>query len=46
MDAETRKPIVFSASADILKDASKAKGAVMVSYKQSNGQLVAKDIHF
>jgi len=46
MDAETRKPIVFTASADILKDAAKAKGSVMVSYEQSDGRLVAKDIHF
>jgi len=46
MDAETRKPIVFSASADILRDAGKAMGSVMVSYEQSEGQLVAKDIHF
>ncbi|MDQ6959632.1 MAG: hypothetical protein Q9M27_01275 [Mariprofundaceae bacterium] len=46
MDAETRKPIVFAASAGILKEAAKASGSVMVSYEQSNGQLVAKDIHF
>jgi len=46
LDAETRKPIVFTASADIIKDAAKAKGSVMVSYEQSNGKMVAKDIHF
>jgi len=46
MDAETRKPIVFAASTDIIKDAAKAKGSVMVSYEQSDGKLVAKDIHF
>jgi len=46
MDAETRKPIVFAASADIIKDAAKAKGSVMVSYEQSDGKMVAKDIHF
>ncbi len=46
MDAETQKPIVFAASADILKDVEKAKGSVLVSYIQSNGRLVAKDVHF
>ncbi|GMQ99555.1 MAG: hypothetical protein BMS9Abin18_0373 [Zetaproteobacteria bacterium] len=46
MDAETRKPITFAASAGILKDAAKAKGSVMVSYEQSDGKMVAKDIHF
>jgi len=46
MDAETRKPIVFKASADILKDVAKARGSVLVSYVQSDGRLVAKDIHF
>jgi hypothetical protein len=46
MDAETRKPITFAAAAGILKDAAKAKGSVMVSYKQSDGKMVAKDIHF
>ncbi len=46
MDAETQKPITFAASAGILKDAAKAKGSVMVSYEQSDGKMVAKDIHF
>jgi len=46
MDAETRKPITFAASAGILNDAAKAKGSVMVSYEQSDGKMVAKDIHF
>jgi len=46
MDAETGKPITFAASAGILKDAAKANGSVMVSYEQSGGKLVAKDIHF
>jgi len=46
LDAETQKPITFAASAGILKDAAKAKGSVMVSYEQSDGKMVAKDIHF
>jgi len=46
LDAETKKPITFAASAGILKDAAKAKGSVMVSYEQSDGKMVAKDIHF
>ncbi len=46
MDAETRKPIVFAASADILKDVAKAKGSVLVSYVRSKGRLVAREVHF
>ncbi|MDX8392737.1 MAG: hypothetical protein R8K53_09280 [Mariprofundaceae bacterium] len=46
MDAETGKPIVFAASASILKNAAQAKGSVMVSYKKANDKLVAQDIHF
>ncbi len=46
MDAETRKPITFSASSEIIKDAAKSNGSVMVSYEKSDGKLVAKDIHF
>jgi len=46
LDAETRKPIVFAASANMIKDAAKAKGSVMVSYEQSDGKMIAKDIHF
>ncbi len=46
LDAETRKPIVFTASDGLIKEAAKAKGSVMVGYKQTNGMLVAKDIHF
>jgi len=46
LDAETRKPIVFTASAGLIKEAARAKGSVMVSYKQSNGVLLARDIHF
>jgi len=46
MDAETRSPITFSATAGILKDAAKATGQVMVSYEKKDGKLTARDIHF
>lgn len=46
MDAETRSPITFQASAAILKDVSSAKGQVMVSYEEKGDGLVAVDVHF
>lgn len=46
MDAEIRKPITFSASTKILKNAAKSTGSVMVSYEKTDSKMVAKDIHF
>jgi hypothetical protein len=46
MDAETRAPITFQASAAILKNVSSAKGQVMVSYEEKGDDLVAVDVHF
>ena len=46
MDAETSAPITFAANNSILKDVSRAKGQVMVSYHDENGKLVADDIHY
>jgi hypothetical protein len=46
LDAETRAPITFAASNAILRDVSRAKGQVMVSYQDEGGKLVAVDVHF
>ena len=46
LDAETHAPIEFSASREILRDAGKSKGPVMISYRKSGNHLVAEDIHF
>lgn len=45
-DLEADAPITFQASKDVLKDAARAKGQVMVSYEKKGDALQAKDIHF
>ncbi len=45
-DLESDGPITFKADKAMLKDASKAKGQVMVSFEQKGDQLQAVDIHF
>lgn len=46
LDAETQKPIVFSASRKMLSNAEHAQGQVMVSYENHEKQLVAVDINY
>ena len=43
-DVETNAPITFKASQEILKDAAKAKGQVLVGYEKNGNDLRAKDI--
>ena len=45
-DAETNKPIVFSADREMLSNAEHAQGQVMVSYENREKQLVAVDINY
>lgn len=46
-DAETRKPITFAATSEILADLKKAKGRVMVNYEEDiDGELKAVGISF
>jgi hypothetical protein len=45
-DAETNKPIVFSASREMLSNAKHAQGQVMVSYENRAKQLVAVDLNY
>jgi len=44
MDMELRKPITFSAVADILGKAASATSAVTVTYEEKDGQLIAIEI--
>jgi len=46
IDAETNKPIVFSADRKMLSNAEHAQGQVMVSYENRAKQLVAVDINY
>ncbi|MEJ2552764.1 MAG: hypothetical protein P8079_01820 [Gammaproteobacteria bacterium] len=46
IDAETNKPIVFSADRKVLSNAEHAQGQVMVSYENRAKQLVAVDINY
>jgi len=43
-DVQTNAPITFKASNEILNDAAKAKGQVLVGYEKSGNALRAKDI--
>ena len=45
-DAETNKPIVFSANREMLSNAEHAQGQVMVSYENREKKLVAVDINY
>lgn len=45
-DAETNKPIVFSANREMLSNAEHAQGQIMVSYENREKQLVAVDINY
>ncbi|HHM04937.1 MAG TPA: hypothetical protein ENJ19_04230 [Gammaproteobacteria bacterium] len=46
LDAETRSPITFHASTDLLRQVGHAMGQVMVSYEEKAAGLVALDLHF
>ena len=46
IDAETNKPIVFSADRKMLSNAEHAQGQIMVSYENRAKQLVAVDIKY
>lgn len=44
LDLETNAPITFKASQEVLKEASHAKGQVLVGYEKSGDALKAKEI--
>lgn len=44
MDMEQRKPITFSADAELLKKANSASSVITVTFEEKDGQLVAIDI--
>lgn len=44
LDAETRQPITFSASSEVLERVSKTKLQIKVTYEKKGGELVAADV--
>ncbi len=44
MDMEQRKPIIFSAAAELLEKANSASSVITVTFEEKDGQLVAVEI--
>ncbi len=44
MDMEQRKPIIFSAAAELLEKANSASSVITVTFEEKDGQLIAIEI--
>ncbi len=44
MDMEQRKPITFSAAAELLEKANSASSVITVTFEEKDGQLIAIEI--